>query len=933
MAILPDKIIQDYEFEAFTKRVNEGAEKIISDPKFKLTTPDLPGLSFLIKLQVRVFEKSLASSFAPVFIGKKALSEGFSAIKEAFESLKTLFSNPLQFLLDEGVNSTLEDFPFPLRLELGSASSGTLDLPLSDARDFTGYQTFDYNPVFSSNSLPESGQYTSPQSNIIDMQSISISRTTNTNNKNELLVEVAPGDPIQISDGIVVGNFTVSTVQDQSSNDSVKLGLKFISSFLASEGSGQTSIPGFGTPSIGFEKCQLVVKNFIDPTGSLKIPISSLGLSIPLLEGLSFVIGDFSQLKETSPTKKFVDRLSQETGLEFQQVFSGILSGNFPSVDFAKIQAEAEADIESSEEQSKVDLITVARFLEIGATNPCFLIGVILNYVKLLLLPIKVVVNVLKGLGEKITGPIKLIQTIITGLTNPLKLICDLVSEAFLEVLRPYIEQPLIAANISWEEAKEDPNDSTRGLRPLISDMVCGNFNRKLKDYIPNQSFFDNLRNQLTGLGDSNGVGVEGPQIPYDLKIDGLSPAEGQVSVNSPVASEIKNFKVSTFSNTVENATGLLASLSPGDEFTFSFADQSGKYRVSSKKFISNADSPYFEISVQSIPDVLDLASTKEDIQKLLDSLNLDTLKSQLSISNPDKEFLFIIEKYLPVKVVAVWEAIKGMIAIFGSLAQQVPSLLPAVVRGLFSNGNDGQSEAEILAAIESGEFDQTSTAIDSAIEVTNLLYGGGNAYSYRKGLVYQSTIAGSNGGFQILDALNSIINNSPYNVDPGIEDVFYDLGVSLTSSGKQPVVFKSKLSTKPGRSTEFNNMLNRKVRKKLVFRKDAPSKSVFYWGAYNLNDVGNTVKVLSVIMQNLWYTDYFDKDKINLEKETLNVYINDDTGTGRKLLYSGNYLNALRKYKFEEYNLDKKIALYDLRIVINRQMDLLVNYLLPSLK
>jgi len=932
MAILPDKIIQDYEFEAFIKRVNEGAEKIISDPKFKLTTPDLPGLSFLIKLQIRVFEKSLASSFAPIFLGKKALSEGFSAVKDAFEAIKTLFSNPLQFLLDEGVNSTLEDFPFPLRLELGGSNVGSLDLPLSDASDLSGYRTFNYNPLFNSSSLPGDGEYTTPQSSIEDIRSISISKTTNTDSENIFLSGIKTGDPIQISDGVTVGNYTVSRVQQQSSNNSVNLELNFISASLLSDTSAQTSVPGFGLPSIGFEKCQLAVSNFIDPSGSLKIPISSLGVNIPLLGGLTFVIGDFSKLKDSSPTKKFVDRLSQESGLEFQDVFGGILSGNFPKVDFAKIQEEAEADIGESEEQSKVDLITVARFLQIGVSNPCFLITVILNYVKLLLLPIKVVVNVLKGLGDMITGPIKLIKTIITGLTNPLKLICDLISQAFLEVLKPYIQPSLTADNITWTEALEDPNDSTRGLRPLISDMICGKFNKRLKDYIPNQSFFDNLSNQLSSLyGDSQEA--LGPQIPYDLRIDGLPPSEGQVSVNSGNPSDIRNFKASTFSNTVENATGLLASLSPGDEFTFSFDDQSGKYRVSTKRFVTDNEFPYFELAVQPVPGILESSSLSSNLEKVLGGLNIDTLKAQLSITNPDKEFLLIVEKYLPIKLVAIWEAIKGIIAIFGSLAQQVPSLLPAVIRGLFSNGNDGQSEAEILAAIESGEFDQTSTAIDSAIEVTNLLYGGGSAYTYRKGLVYQSTRGGGNGGYESINALYSIINNSPYSLDPGIEEVFYDLGVSLTASGKQPVVFKSKLSTKPGRSTEFNNMLNRKVGKKLVFRKDAPGKSVFYWGSYNLNDVGNTVKVLSVIMQNLWYKKYFDKDKIDLEKATLKVYVNNDTGTGRKLLYSGNYLNALRKYKFEEYNLNKKIALYDLRIVINRQMDLLVNYLLPSLK
>ena len=75
MAVLPDKILEDYEIEAFVNRVNSSAEKIVSDPRFKISSPSLPGVGLLLKLQIRAFEKSLASSFAPIFIGKNALNE------------------------------------------------------------------------------------------------------------------------------------------------------------------------------------------------------------------------------------------------------------------------------------------------------------------------------------------------------------------------------------------------------------------------------------------------------------------------------------------------------------------------------------------------------------------------------------------------------------------------------------------------------------------------------------------------------------------------------------------------------------------------------------------------------------------------------------------------------------------------------------------
>jgi len=60
MAVLPDKILEDYEIEAFVDRVNSSAEKIVSDPKFQISNPNLPGIGLLLKLQIRAFEKGIS---------------------------------------------------------------------------------------------------------------------------------------------------------------------------------------------------------------------------------------------------------------------------------------------------------------------------------------------------------------------------------------------------------------------------------------------------------------------------------------------------------------------------------------------------------------------------------------------------------------------------------------------------------------------------------------------------------------------------------------------------------------------------------------------------------------------------------------------------------------------------------------------------------
>lgn len=933
MPFLPDKILEDFEIEAFNKRVNDSAEGIISDSKFKLTTSNIPGLSLLIKIMIRSLEKSLSASLAPLFLGKKALSEGFSGIKEAFEGLVELFKNPIQFLLDEGINNVLSDFPFPIRFELGSETSDVLDLPQTDGRDFTSFFDYSYVGIFRSSALPSTGEYTTQQASIPEISQVIISKSTNGGIDNPLLQNLTNGDEIQISDDRFLGTFTVNSSFLLEEENSVRLNLTVKAIKNLESGTGETSIPGFSKSILSLDACQLAVRSFLQPDGTLKVPLKSLGIDIPLLSNLSLVIGDFSSVQDSSPSKQYIDRLSEETGVEFQEVLGGILKGNFPSLDFAKIQEETENGVERSNEQSKEDLVVFARILEIAVTNPCFLIGIIINYLKLLLLPIRIAGGVLKGLGEEITGPIKLLRTVIRGLTDPIGLICDLIAKGFLESMKPYIQVPLQAANLTWEEALNDPDDSKRGLQPLVSDMVCGDFARKLKNYKPNPAFFENLAGTLG----TPGIEKNGPQITYDLKTVGIVPNEGQVLVNSDRASQISNFKVSSFSNTVENALPYLAFLSSGDEFNFRFADQFGRYRISAKSFANNGNFPYFNIDVIPVQTLFDLAKEKSIGDLMLDGVNIDSLKSSLEIENPDKAFLLIIERYLPIKVVAVWEAIKGLIAIFGGLALQIPSLIPAVLRSILGL-NIGKSRAEIESQLDE-DFSFPNVSVESAIEVVNLLFKPSG-----DSLLVEGTNSNPTGLLVItLDrearsAASSIIQNSKISTEPGIEDFFYDLYDSLESSGKDTAIYKSKLSPLPGKSTISNRYLNRlNISRNFKYPVLAPSRENFYWGAYNIKELGDSVKIRSTIMlkiTNIYYFSNVITNRINLEKTEITVYGNNYEGNEvtRRVIYKGSILDALKKYKITNTSYDVRETYYDLRIKINREMDFVMNYALPSL-
>lgn len=934
MAVLPDKILEDAEIEAFVERVNQSAENIVSDSKFKISSPNLPGIGLLLKLQIRAFEKSLAGTFAPIFIGKKALSEGFSGIKTAFESIQTIFSNPLQFLLDEGVNSILGEFPFPIRLEIGGGIDGDLKDKFADLltdKKQTGdpldkLQNFNYTLVYNSNTNPASGEITTSSSSVKDVSKIVVSGITKNEQKNDLLALLKPGDSIQLSDQEFSGSFTINSISVNSDNTfSLSVSLNSISSLDSPD--GEVNVPGLKNSKLSADR-NIFLRQFLDENGNLKIPISALGLTLPLLSSLSISLGDFSKLRDDSPAKKFMEKLSERSGLQFSEIFAGIIDGKFPKIDFEQLQKDASEGNTESTEKAKEDMVVLGRLLQIGSSDPLFLIKIIFNYVKLLLLPINVVIGVIKGLAEIITGPISLIKTLIRGIINPLGLLCDLISKAFLEALRPYIQNPILSIGMTWEEALNEPDSDRRGLQPLISDMVCGKFSRDLKNYTPDQSFFQNLANTIPDK--QMDQFQPGLNIDYNTFFDSRNPSQGEVSVNNSDPKQVTVFKVSVISSTVENSTPLLTSLNVGDEFSFSLQDSFSVFRVGTKKFVTDTESPFFEFTVQYLKSDLEKAQEKSIEELQLEGIDNGALKSKLNVSNPDKTFLFIIEKYLPVKMIAVWESIKGVIAIFGGLAQQVPSLLPAIIRSLLGL-NTNKSVEELVEAIKNEESGGGSASIEGAAQTINLLYDGESSLMYL-GTDNQSK-GGSNYEQEARDALELLVQNSSTDNEPGIENIFYDLLVGQKEAGKPTSIVKDNLSSDPGKDTTDNKFLNYIKSNAYQFADLAPSKNNFYYGEFGLVDLGNSVKVLSVIMLQFKDFYYFSNNNVNLEDVSITVYIKPADGGARTTLYSGNVYNALQRYKLTNQGFDKRVDYRDVRIIINREMNFLVNYALPSLQ
>ena len=467
MAVLPDKILEDAEINAFIDRVNDTADSIVSDSKFKIPNSNLFGLGLLIKLQIRTFERSLATAFAPIFMGKKIMSSGIDEIRETLSSIKTLFSNPLQFILDEGINEQLKEFPFPISLNLADIGGdiGRLkSLINSSSPDNVDDELdrFSYSITYNINQAPSDGQITTTSSGIENLTSINVSEVTDINDNNGYLRLLKTGDEIEVSSDGKYGVFEVTSVRKINSSDPYyRIDLE-IKSLNVEEvpGDGSVVIPGFSSASLRSSR-RLALRDFTS-NGKISIPFSVLGLSFPGLSRINLVLGDFSDVSPDSPTRQYLDQLSDRAGISYDEVLSGVFEGKFPKIDFTKIQETTLNGSPDLTESSKEDLVSFSRVLQIGAENPFFLIRILLNYLKLLLLPIKVILGVLKGLAEKITNPISLIRTVIKGLTDPLGLICDLISEAFLQFLEPYIS-PAITTIMPYEEAKVDPSDSNRG--------------------------------------------------------------------------------------------------------------------------------------------------------------------------------------------------------------------------------------------------------------------------------------------------------------------------------------------------------------------------------------------------------------------------------------------------------------------------------------
>ena len=887
MAILPDKILADAEISSFIDRVNITADEIVGDSKFQIPNPSLPGLGLLIKLQIRALEKSIASSFAPIFIGKKIIEDAknsparfLSIINDGLDSINTLFTNPIQFIIDEGVNEPLEIFPFPIRIVFGGVSkdANRLKSLIESAQPSQGssvLQEYNYNLVLNAVSPPSPGEAVSTASDVNSIKSISVNYQTKTTGEKAPVQFLKEGDTFSVSDGNISSTYRVSSVQP--GNEFAQVFLQIIASNTQNSGDNKTiAIPGFKDSGIAVSR-NITLREFLTPDGRLIIPFSVLGINLPLLSRLGFEIGNFSNLKDDNPTKEFVVQLEARSGLNFNQVFTSMIDGVFPEINWQSLQNEKSNGNLNTKEASKEEITSLARLLQIGSQNPFFLIKIILNYVKLLLLPIQLVLGVFQSLAGLITNPVSLIRTIFLFLTNPLKALCDLISQAFLTFLRPYLE-PIVTPVLPYNEAVEDPRDRSRGLKPLFSDLVCGTFADKLKNYNPNPNFFALQRNSLGQTVTDQNIPI---QLPFNLEENKQIPDRGEIVTNSNNPSQVTRLRISTVTNTVEDSLAYLASVQVGSVISLSVSNEYQTYLVSTKTFQQSQTGNYFEYLVQP---------TTQSIRSGEPAQNNASVSpgflATLSIDNPNRTFLFIIEKYLPLKLIERWESIKGILAITIALAVEIPSLVPAIFRSIF--GIEQQSNP-------------TAPTTDSINELLILLAAGED--SLLAGLVQ------GNNEDEYAQIVSGVIGNSENASPPGIESIFSELSLTLSAQSKSTVIYK-------------NNI-------------DPLVNADFIYNEISLSQLGENVK-------GLLQTYYSLKDEGNLAG--LN-FVNKSKPTGKiyvvrnqtvQVIFDGGVFDAYEKFKVT--NAQPTTALgtvqvKSLREDITSNLLYVANYLIPALK
>jgi hypothetical protein len=485
------------------------------------------------------------------------------------------------------------------------------------------------------------------------------------------------------------------------------------------------------------------LRALIAPNGVVLFPIritlpqlfSLVNIEIPaggLLSKVVLEIGNFQNVSGSSLIGKRIKNLEAKAGWNFQkEVIEPILKGEYPIIKFKPEDQKTEKDI------AREDLISIAKLYDLLINDPAFFFTMIVTYLKVLLLPLQIVIGTLvSALKKVLSAPLTIFNFIVQLLTDPIKLLGDLIAEAILEEVRKYIQPALDAAKIDWKTEVLFVNEAgkEKGLGRLISDIIIGRFAcakiLENPNIDPNPKGSKMFSTGLDGTGITGGTATSGPtpiefvSYSYSFKYDGTAPKEGEVSFNSRDLEKVNTIKVSTFDLNVNSVIPELISLTPGSQISVPSGDKTWVYRV-----ISLSPSPgpltYFQYAVSVLynPEI-----PPSPTNPVINSTNSSILSPQAVLSpesnnqnvrlNPGSPFLkCLVDNYLPVKVIAIWESVKGILGVIIGFAITIPSLIIAIIKSVLSgpgysdiagvSENASSFVLEKLASIESSKIPQ----------------------------------------------------------------------------------------------------------------------------------------------------------------------------------------------------------------------------------
>lgn len=795
MSLIPDKILTDNDISDFVKKANSNADKIVGESKFKIPPTEVPGSGLLIKLWIRQIEQGLSTYIAPIAAFKNIITNSSPAklipdLTSLISEIKSFFSDPLQSILDFTINKKIKDeSPFPIKL-LHEESSGSqsddlrklLDensinrLNVTSGDKNAGYR---YSVISdSSGEIPiENGLMILNSVDVSGVTSIRISKETSDGKNtegylaslgaNQIIYVSVEGKryPLKVnSTSSLNGGFLVSVSRPDNSSLDVVGGVEMAyptTDVTGAKDGSISSIFSMDPSSPQFNPSLGPIKNYIinDPEIGyvIKIPLSAVLVGIPLVDKISVRIGNFSDLAPQNPTRLYIEKAESRSGMNFNDLLAALLSGRYPVFDFFKIAENQKNPGKNPKEEAQLEIAGLAKLIEIAITDPLGFIKMIVNYIKMLLIPINFLFGVLKIVLSKITNPAKVIGLVIKVVISPIKFFCDIVSDAVLEALRSYLSPALQAANISYDEAKStEERGREMGLRVLVSDIICGKFFSKFDKFSPNSGVLNQINQISNGQSNSSekNQSVQPDQVSfaYNYLFGDREPRKGEIIFLKPEDSPSNTIRLNEIDSSNESPLSYMKAIVPGQTIRISLEGREWEYKMISSVLnstyfsfnVSLSKSPYDSIgsdfkvdqkyldsletltksdllgrSIKSITSQIDsikeqiasggpnkdlLTKKIEDLETIKSGLEAEAGLSVVSIKNPDTMYLFLVENYLPAKVVVVWESLKGILGLFLGTLVTFPSLLPAVFKSLFTGpsqgGNQDQTDLQISTGI-----------------------------------------------------------------------------------------------------------------------------------------------------------------------------------------------------------------------------------------